>query len=383
MIGVALGVAGEFLHSIRYATKPASTFELAPDLPSSELGNALYQASGIELQAGHTIEVVTNGAVIERVVAEIGRATRSIDIVMYIWEAGVASTSVTSALIARAKGVACRIVIDDGGSPDFSRDVKPALAAAGCSVQTFRIGVGTDIAARNHRKLFVFDDRLAITGGLGIRDDWMGDGIHGSGWRDTSVVIRGPAVRDAQQSFAENWQEAGGELLPAAELVRPEPDGTVMAAFVSSTGSPVLTVAERLTQLTIAVAHRRLWITNAYFAPSPAILALLEKKAKAGVDVRILLPGDKSDVQLALKAGRRLYGRLRAAGVRIWEYQPVMIHAKTMIADDDVSVIGSINLDPLSLNKLEEDAVVVQDPATAAELARAFEGDLAHAKEID
>ncbi|MEO8553849.1 MAG: phosphatidylserine/phosphatidylglycerophosphate/cardiolipin synthase family protein, partial [Kofleriaceae bacterium] len=372
LIGIALGAGGEFLYSIRYAVKSAQTFEIASDLPSNELENALYQATGVELRAGHTVEVVYNGAVIDRVIAEITRATRSIDVVMYIWEAGVASTRVTAALVARAKaGVVCRILIDDLGSPDFTRDVKPALADAGCSVYTFRPGSGIDVAARNHRKIFVFDDQLVITGGLGIRDDWMGDGVHGMGWRDTGVVLTGPAVRDAQQAFAENWQEAGGSLLPASELARPEPTGPTVAAFVSSTGSPVLTTAERLIQLVIAVAHRRLWITNAYLAPSPAILELLRKKAAAGVDVRLLVPGDKSDVQVALRAGRQLYGKLRAAGVKIWEYQPVMIHAKTMVVDDDIAVIGSINLDPLSLNKLEEDAVLVRDSATATELARA------------
>ncbi|MEP6860455.1 MAG: phospholipase D-like domain-containing protein [Deltaproteobacteria bacterium] len=384
VIGVALGVSGYFLYSIRYAIKPAQTFELAPDLPSDELANALFQATGVELRPGHTVEVVYNGAAIDRVIAEIDRATRSIDVVMYIWEAGVASTRVTAALVARAKsGVVCRIVIDDLGSPNFNRDVKPALAEAGCSIYTFRPGTGIDIAARNHRKLFVFDDQLAITGGLGIRDDWMGDGVHGSGWRDTSVVVTGPAVREAQQAFAENWEEAGGSLLPATELARPDPTGAIVAGFVSSTGSPVLTTAERLTQLVIAVAHRRLWITNAYFAPSPAIIELLRKKALAGVDVRILLPGDKSDVHTALMVGREFYGTLREAGIRVWEYQPVMIHAKVMIADDDVSVIGSINLDPLSLNKLEEDAFIVKDTATAAELARAFLEDVTHAKPID
>jgi len=274
-------------------------------------------------------------------------------------------------------------VIDAVGSPDFDRDVAPSLKAGGCEIRTIRPGLGTDVVARDHRKIFVFDDQLAITGGFGVRDDWTGDGIHGGGWRDTSVRFTGPAVRDAQQSFAENWQEAGGPMLPARDVAVPVENGPVVAAFVSSTGAPVITRAERLTQIVIAAARHRLWIANAYFAPSPAILDLLERKAARGGDVRLLVPGDKSDSKPALAAGRELYPALRKSGIRVWEYTPSMMHSKTMIADDRLSVIGSINLDPLSLNKLDEDALIVDDPATADNLTRAFGLDCEHAQEID
>lgn len=381
VIGVCLTSIALFVWSQRYAVKPKSTFEVAL-AATPDLGNVLYQALAIELRPGHTIEVVKNGAVFERIVAEAAKAKHSIDIVMYIWETGVASLTVTTALAARAHGVACRIVVDALGSPAFDRDVKPALVAAGCETRTFRPLPGIDPIARDHRKIFVFDNRVAIIGGLGVRDDWMGDGLHGMGWRDTGAVFSGPAVREAHQAFAENWQEAGGPLLPSDELDVPPATGPVTAAWISSTSSTVVTRAERLTQIVIAQAQHRLWITNAYLAPSPAILDLLERKAASGVDVRLLVPGDKSDVPAALRTGRELYPRLRKAGVRIWEYLPVMIHAKTMLADDDLTVIGSINLDPLSLNKLDEDALLAVDRATAATLANAFIEDCTHAKEI-
>jgi cardiolipin synthase A/B len=380
VVGVGLTFAALFVWSQRYAVKPKATFEISL-AATPDLGNALYQALAIELRPGHTIEVVRNGAVFDRIVAEVAKAKHSVDIVMYIWEAGAASTTVTTALAARAHGVACRIVVDAFGSPTFDL-VRPALVAAGCELRTFRPLPGIDPIARDHRKIFVFDNRVAIIGGLGVRDDWMGDGLHGMGWRDTGAVFSGPAVREAHQAFAENWQEAGGPLLPADELDVPPATGAVTAAWISSTSSTVVTRAERLTQIVIAQARHRLWITNAYLAPSPAILDLLERKAASGVDVRLLVPGDKSDVPAALRTGRELYPRLRKAGVRIWEYLPVMIHAKTMLADDDLTVIGSINLDPLSLNKLDEDALLAVDPVTAKTLANAFTEDCTHAKEI-
>ena len=132
----------------------------------------------------------------------------------------------------------------------------------------------------------------------------------------------------------------------------------------------------------IAAAARRLWIANAYLVPSRAIFALLLSKAKDGVDVRILVPGSKSDSKPALAAQHKEYPELLRAGIRIWEYTPSMMHSKTMLADDELAVVGSINLDPLSLRELEESALLIQDRNVTAELARQFEADALHANEL-
>lgn len=238
------------------------------------------------------------------------------------------------------------------------------------------VSLGT-LTNRNHRKIVVVDGAVAIIGGFGVRDDWMGDGV--TGWRDTNVRFTGKAVRGAQQAFAENWQEAGGKLLPVAAFPTPPDDGRSRLAFVASTASPEVTRAERLIQILAAAAHHRLWIANAYFAPSKAILAVIERKARSGVDVRLLVPGDHDDSKPALVAQRALYSELAAAGVRVWEYQPSMMHAKTMVIDDRVSSVASINLDPLSLNRLDEVALVIEDAEFTGKLAAAFEADCAHA----
>jgi cardiolipin synthase A/B len=227
----------------------------------------------------------------------------------------------------------------------------------------------------------VIDGRVGITGGFGVDDKWLGESQDEDHWRDTNVRVEGPAVSDMQEAFAEDWQEAGGGLLPPEDFPEQAKDGPVMAAFVRSTASPVVTRAERLTQLAVDASHQRLLIENAYFVPGKPVLELLRRRAKEGVDVRLLVPGRQSDSKLSFLYQQREYGDLLKVGVRVWEFQPTMMHAKTMVVDSSLVIIGSVNLDPLSLNKLEEAALVAEDPALAAELARLFDEDVARSKE--
>jgi cardiolipin synthase A/B len=367
-----------------------NAFRLRSSAPSSggAFALALYQSLGAEISGGHDVELLTNGAVFDALVQRIAGAKSSIHIGMYIWEKGVASDRVVSALVERAKaGIACRILVDDVGSPDFEKTVASTLRPAGCEVRVFRPLSGENKLARSHRKLVIVDGTVAITGGFGIRDNWLGDGIHGESWRDTNIAFAGPAVSGAQQAFAENWQEAGGQLLPAAAfpLLLTGPPGTggpspgVRAAFVASSQS-VVTRAERLTQLLISAATHRLWIANAYFVPSQGILELIKQKARAGVDVRILAPYKNSDSKTAFGAQHTEYGSLTELGVKIWEYSSSMMHAKTMLVDDELAIVGSINLDPLSLNELEEDALVLEDVEFSKQLSQAFTADCARSK---
>jgi cardiolipin synthase A/B len=361
-------------------TQPLA-FEIKGEVAVGEgFANALFQSVDADFSPG-TVKRLDNGAVFDALVEDIGRATRSINISMYIWEAGEASRRVTTALVAKAKtGVACRLSIDALGSSKFQAQLTPTLVAAGCEVRMFRPVAADSVTTRNHRKLVIIDGATAITGGFGVRDDWMGDGI--TGWRDTNVRFTGPAVRDAQQAFAEAWQESGGALLPATDFPRAASDGTARLALVTSTASPHLTRAERLVQLLIAASRKRLWITVAYYAPSKGIRTMLANKARSGVDVRLLVPNEHDDSKVALKAQRLRYDELAAAGVKVWEYQPSMIHSKTMVVDDRLSTVGSINLDPLSLNRLDEDALVIDDPTFTEELAAAFLADSARARQV-
>lgn len=381
---VLIGLGVGYFAWIRDDEKQAFQLRVSVPSESAPFAAALYQSLGVELRPGHQVALLDNGAIFDGLAAEIRSARRDVNAVMYIWETGVASQRLVTALTERARaGVKCRLLVDAFGSPDFGRDVQPQLEAAGCEVRVFRPPpINGDELARNHRKIVVVDGRVAFTGGFGVRDNWLGDGISDDAWRDTNVRFTGAAVGGAQQAFAENWQEAGGALLPADAFPAAETSGPVLAAFVTSTGSPVLTRAERLVQLMIQAAKKRLWIANAYFVPSTAVLTMIKRKSADGVDVRLLAPGKKSDSKTSFGAQHIEYDALLEQGVRVFEYQPSMMHAKTMLVDDELGLVGSINLDPLSLSKLEEAALVVHDRAFAAELARSFEADCVHAEEL-
>lgn len=364
--------------------KDQSGFEIRARVASSgeEFSAALEQTTGSPMRPGHKLQVLENGSVFDALVDEIGRARESVNAEMYIWRKGEASDRVLAALRERtARGVTCRVLLDAVGSIDLGKDLKEQFAQARCELRVFRPLSGPDKDARNHRKVFVVDGRVGFTGGFGVDDRWLGDGKSPHQWRDTNVRVEGTAVNDMQEAFAENWQEAGGGFLPPREFPAEEKSGPSRAAFVRSDAAPVVTRAERLTQLAIAAAHKRLWIENAYFAPSKAILDLLGKRAAEGVDVRIVTAGRRSDSKLAFLWAQTDYGELAKRGARVWEYQPAMIHAKTMLVDDALVVIGSVNLDPLSLNELEEGALVAEDPAAARRLAKAFEEDCGRSKE--
>jgi cardiolipin synthase A/B len=367
-----------------------SPLKLAGDIPPPGPGyrNAFYQLLGTPFVQGNAVRWVWNGEIFDALVEEIGRARTSVDVVLYIWRPGKASDRIVEALAARGRDVACRIVVDPVGStPAFQREVMPRLKEARCEVHVFR-PLGDDAVgpslARNHRKILVFDGRVAFTGGFGISDEWLGDGVHERSWRDTAIRVEGPGTRQLQLSFAQHWLESQGRLLPEKEVTAAQqPAGEARTAFVSSSASVGATPADRMTQLTFLSARSRLWISTAYFTPSEDIVAQLESRARSGVDVRLLVPGPIHD-QPAMRDGQRsLYRRLLAARVKIWEYQPSMMHSKTALADDCLVVVGSMNLDPLSLNLLEEGSLAVEDERANAELAAAFDRDVQNAKRID
>ena len=365
----------------------ASDFHVdtAPWPGEVSFASALYQSLGVTMQPGHTLERIDNGAVFDAIEQEIAGARVSIHVLVYIWEPGRASDRVVQALVGRDPAVECRVLIDAFGSSGFDEQHRAPLTRAGCEVRVFRPLPGRETIARNHRKLVIADGKTAITGGFGISDHWLGDVRSEDEWRDTNVRFRGPAVAQAQQAFAENWQETGGGLLPMHAFppaVREQAAGSASAAFVTTTASPVVSRAERLTHLLLAAGKRRIWLSIAYFVPPEELLAVLQRKAAAGVDVRLLTAGEKSDSKTSFGSQQLDYDELTSHGVRVFEYSPAMMHAKTMVIDDKIAMVGSQNLDPLSLYNLDEGSLIVEDAAFNAGLAEAFLRDCERAEEV-
>jgi cardiolipin synthase A/B len=382
------GVAGETEPDVL----PPHEMLLPARIPPGEEGLclALQQSTGVPLLRGNHVELVENGRVFDAMVEEIRLARRSIHILLYIWRPCAVSDRVIEAITERSRhGVVCRVVVDPVGSEEISGDrdfdlqIESRLRAAGAEVHYFRVLTRQPVirlGGRNHQKIVVVDGRVGITGGFGLWKEWDGDGV--TSWRDSNVRLRGPAVMQLQVAFARAWQESGGPLLPAEEFPEHPEDGPARAGFVTSIGSSGISDAERMLRMVFAAARRRIWISNAYFTPPEAILLQLEEKRRQGVDVQILAPGGVTDQRMVLASQRSVYGRLLRLGARIWEYQPSMMHAKTILVDDWLSVVGSVNLDALSLNRLAEGSLIVSDRPLAAALERAFLRDLRHAREV-
>jgi cardiolipin synthase len=239
---------------------------------------------------------------------------------------------------------------------------------------------------RTHRKLLIVDGRHGMVGGVGIADQWTGNAQDPDHWRDTHTRVRGPVVRGLQGAFAENWLEATGEVLvgpgylPALEPVGD--DGAPMQV-VRSTANVGDTNVEALYFLAIACAQSRLWLTSAYFAPRPAFVEALTDAAARGVDVRVIVPGEHIDKEVVRQAGHAVYGELLRGGVRIFEYAPTMIHAKTLTIDAAWSSVGSVNFDNRSFQLQDEVTLCVCSSEFGARLDAQFERDLARSEEID
>lgn len=352
------------------------------DLPSSgpELSFALYQSVGVPLRPGHTVQLVQDERILATLEEEIHQAHESLHLLVSGWQPGEDSERLLRALAGRPPGVVCRVLVDPLDSPRFHTEVEPRLVQTGCEVRGFRPLVGSAVVfaderldARNGRQLLIRDGRVGLTGGSGV----------GEARRDTYVRVEGPAARQLQQTFARSWQESGGGLLPASAFPALEDRGEALAGFVASTGSPTLSYSERMVQVLLASARHRLWLTNGCFVPTMATVDTLIRKAQEGVDVRVLVPGvHPQDTHGVLAAQRSTYERLLENGVRLWEYQPSTLGARTVVVDEHLVAVGSTNLEPNSNASLEEGSLVVEDASLARALAASFEEDLSRSVEI-
>jgi cardiolipin synthase len=281
------------------------------------------------------------------------------------------------------------LLLDAFGSQSLKKSWANALKRAGVEVRLLRkvkwysVHNATD---RSHVRVVVIDGRVGYTGGFGLADYWLGNGHAKDQWRESNVRFEGPAVMELQAAFAAAWVEATGELLvgepffPRRGLLATAGGATAGLLFTApTTGS---TNAERFLALTIAGAAHRLYVANSYFVPDDDFRDLLIAAVKRGVDVRILTVNKESDVRTTWYAGRARYTELLRGGVRIYEYQPTMMHAKTVVADGIWGSIGSMNFDNRSLAFNNESNLVVWDRAFGAEMDSVFVDDLRYAREI-
>jgi cardiolipin synthase A/B len=341
---------------------------------------ALMQTTSTSMASGNRLAWRDNGEVFRAIEEAIRSARHSVHVDVYIWKPGQPGERLADLVCQRAReGIAVRILVDPMGSRGFHRRLYARLRDAGCEVHYFRPLTERPFAftGRNHRKLVLVDGQIAFTGGFGIAPEWDGDGLSPRGWRDSNAEVEGPVVRQMQVAFANHWLETGGWVLPAEEFDRARPAGDARACYVTSMDVKGLSHARWVTHIALAAATRRAWIANAYFVPPPEVLGALCARPANGVEVRLLLPGPHLDHAVVRYIQRAFYPHLDRSGVKVHEYQPSMIHAKTMLIDDRLVMVGSMNLDFLSMGWLEEGCLVVDDRAFAQEFEQRWLEDIA------
>ena len=330
--------------------------------------------------------------------ALIASAKNSIHLEAFIFHETPIGRRFLDALAARARaGVSVRVVVDAFGGLKSSDHFFDPLRAAGAKVvwyQPFRWYTLKRWNNRTHRELLIVDGRSAFIGGAGIGSAWdSGTGTGTSAlppWRDLMVRINGSAARSLQAVFFQDWLEASGEILVEPESITAAPDllparlsGQRAALVVASTPTGGrATRARVLFQLMVAAAREQITINSPYFVPDTAMRRALTQATARGVRVTVITPGEHNNHLIARLASRRHYGELMAAGVRIFEYQPGMIHTKLMLVDGTWSVIGSTNVDNRSLGLNNEVNLLLREPAFAARLQKAVDGYLALSREI-
>ena len=230
---------------------------------------------------------------------------------------------------------------------------------------------------RTHRRLLIVDGKIGFTGGVGIADEWTGHAQSPSHWRDTHVRLTGPIVAALQSAFTDNWNQSTEELLLDARDFPPlMPTGDIPACAVLSTPADGASAAQRVMAALIAGSTRTLNISTAYFVPTPSFIDALCAASDRGVDVRVLVPGPYHNKKMVRRASRHTWPRLIEHGVGIHEYQPTMMHAKTVAADGELLLVGSINFDPRSFALNAEFGVVLVSRRLTADMMRSFEADI-------
>jgi cardiolipin synthase A/B len=346
---------------------------------------ALSRAAGAPLIGGNALELLVDaGAHFEAWLNLIRSAQRRVLLENYIIRNDEIGRAFRDALAERARaGVLVAVVVDWLGCLGQSRSAFwAALRDAGGEVRVFnppRLGEPLGWISRDHRKLLIVDGICGSVSGVCISSKWLGDPARNvPPWRDTGLLVRGPAVAELEAAFAQSWNAAGAPL----EALVPVPEraaGTVALRVIAT--QPAGGSVYRLDQLIASMARKSLWLSDAYFVGIAPYVQALVAAARDGVDVRMLVPGS-SDIPAIAGMSRMGYRPLLRAGIRVFEWNGSMLHAKTAVADGQWARVGSSNLNISSwLGNCEVD-IAVEDAGFAEALTAQYELDLQNATEI-
>ena len=361
--------------------------EIAPlySARSPEFRQAAGSLLGPNFVPGNNITTLVNGnQIFPAILGAIRSAKHSISLETYVFQDGEIARQFTEALAERAlAGVKVNAILDAQGTQKMGRPNLERLRNAGVEVAKYHSVLWPDPRRynnRTHRKLLIIDGKIGFVGGVGIADLWTGNADSPQHWRDNHYKVIGPVVAQLQATFATSWLKTRGQVLHGADYF----------PALASTG-PYLAQAIRsgahnenldlMYLLAIASAQKTLRIENPYFLPDDLMRKELTEAAKRGVKVEVVVPGKKIDQKLVRLASRRHWPELIRAGVRIFEYEPTMVHVKLMIVDDVFVSVGSGNFDNRSIRLNDEANLDVLDRSFAAQQTRLFGSDKKQCRE--
>nr|WP_311765196.1 phospholipase D-like domain-containing protein [Streptomyces zingiberis] len=342
----------------------------------------LERLLGIAATEGNEIVPLRNGDRIFPAMLEAIRSARhTVDMMTFVYWRGDIARQFAEALAERARaGLRVRLLLDGFGSHPIEPDLLEMMDRAGAQVSWFRKPLWLSPFKQNHRchrKALILDERTAFTGGVGIAEEWCGDARDETEWRDTHVQVTGPAVDGIAAAFAQNWAECHDTLFDERDrFTGHEPAGDAVVQVVRGSASYGWQDMQTLIRVVLESAEEHVRLATAYFAPDDYFADLLCRTAARGVRIDILLPGPHTDQRVCQVAGQRHYENLLDCGVRIWHYQPSMMHAKVITVDGVVSLIGSTNFNRRSFEHDEEVMLTVLDEDLTATLTADFDEDL-------
>jgi cardiolipin synthase A/B len=335
---------------------------------------------GTEMVPQNNAILLENGDEFFPAMLDAIRAARaSVNMELFIFNEGKIAAEFANVLAAKAReGVEVRVLLDDWGS--HPKQLEELMTNAGVKLKWYkpvRIYTIYKVGNRTHRKLLTVDGRIGFTGGVGVDDRWMGDARNPKEWRETMVRLEGPVVAQLQSIFMEDWVHTTGEVLHGEKQFPPIPAaGAMLAQAISASRSDASSMAKLLYYIAIQAARKSIWIENAYFVPDGQIRRGLVHAVQRGVDVRIIVPGPHIDIPMVRMASRFHYGELLDGGVKMFEYQPTMMHNKVMVVDGIWATIGSINFVNRSMKKNAEANVAIYDRGFAEIVEKSVLADL-------
>ena len=339
---------------------------------------ALFGSNAIP---GNKVETLVNGnEIFPSMLRAIRSAKNTITFETYIYWRGDIADQFADVLSQKARdGVSVKVLLDWVGSIPMEERLIERMQTAGVEVVKFRPVKWSTldrINNRTHRKLLIVDGRIGFTGGVGIGDEWNGDARTAAEWRDNHYRLEGPAVSELQAAFAEHWIEATGELLMGDRFFPSiKPDGQLDAQVVVSS-THQRNVMHLMLMTALAAAQKSIRIGTPYFVPDAITRQQLLEARNRGVDIEIIVPGERTDARLVQKASRHFWGELLEAGIKIHEFEPTMYHCKLVIVDDVWTSVGSTNIDERALRLNDEANINFYDREFARHQIAMFLSDL-------